>query len=808
MTVDADHRLLSEHTTDIVMRVRLDGVIEWVSPVIQEVLGFSPDQWVGRSTLDMVHPDFREELATQMQRVATTGEDARFEFPVIDADGASVWMESAGRLGNDSDGTQFRVVRLRNVNDSHEIQRQLAESEEMFRHAMMNAPIGMCLIAPDGSFLGVNPALCALLDRDEPTLLRTTWQEMTHPDDLEADLTLVADVIDGKRDTYRLAKRYLRPNGDVVWGDLSVSAVRTTDGRVRFFISQIVDVTAARQADQAAREATALLERSQSEYRMLAENASDVVFLAGPDRCVRWVSPSVTRSLGWTPDELVGTAMADLWRPEALAATERDRAAVYSGADPTPANGYLFELRARDGTYHWVAGRATPLVDDDGSPAGVVSGMKIVDDLVEAQRDLEAQRANLQAVLDSELDARVWLHPVRDGSGMIIDFTYGDANPAALEYLRRPASDLVGAQMLHLFPKQATGGLFQRYVETVESGTPLILSAAPFDSEISAETRRFDFRGVVVNGGLSLTWRDVTSEYRNQQVLRESEEHFRLLAENAADVVLLARDGILQWLSPSLNRVLGWLPEDWVGHRFEDFTHPDDIALAQARRDEINAGSARVTRLRLRSGEGDYHWVEVRAAPFTDAAGESNGIMASFHLVDDQMQAEAELAHQAHHDHLTGLLNRAEAYKKLESMRAHPQLPGTRILLAFADLDNLKEVNDANGHLAGDELLRVVAERVSVGLRANDLVARMGGDEFLIVLTGVPHTADGPALIERLMAGVNIPHDMGTYALHPRMSIGLTELTPGEDIEQAVRRADSAMYEAKKAGGNRIKVGA
>ena len=68
---------------------------------------------------------------------------------------------------------------------------------------------------------------------------------MTHPEDLEADLKLVSDVIDGKRDTYRLTKRYLRPNGDVVWGDLSVSAVRTTDGRVRFFLSQIVDVTAA-----------------------------------------------------------------------------------------------------------------------------------------------------------------------------------------------------------------------------------------------------------------------------------------------------------------------------------------------------------------------------------------------------------------------------------------------------------------------------------------------------------------------------------------------------------------------------------
>ena len=134
---------------------------------------------------------------------------------------------------------------------------------------------------------------------------------------------------------------------------------------------------------------------------MLAENASDVVFLAGPDRCVKWVSPSVTRSLGWTPDELVGTAMADLWRPEALAATERDRAAVYSGADPTPANGYLFELRAKTAPTTGWPDEPRQLSTTMGLPAGVVAGVKIVDELVEAQRDLEAQRANLQAVLDS-----------------------------------------------------------------------------------------------------------------------------------------------------------------------------------------------------------------------------------------------------------------------------------------------------------------------------------------------------------------------------------------------------------------------
>ena len=189
---------------------------------------------------------------------------------------------------------------------------------------------------------------------------------------------------------------------------------------------------------------------------MLAENASDVVFLAGPDRCVRWVSPSVTRSLGWT--------RKSWWA--------RHRRPVAPEASPQPNGIALRSTQARtprpltdtcssfgQRRHLPLGGRTShPFVDDDGSPAGVVSGVKIVDELVEAQRDLEAQRANLQAVFDLELDARVRLDPVRDASGVIVDFTYGDANPAALQYLQRPVSDLIGARLLHLFPSRQRAG--------------------------------------------------------------------------------------------------------------------------------------------------------------------------------------------------------------------------------------------------------------------------------------------------------------------------------------------------------------
>ena len=141
-------------------------------------------------------------------------------------------------------------------------------AERLWQLTVEHSPVGMTLVDPDGTLLSANRALCAMLGRTEDDLRGTHIKDLTHPDDLPEHLALYDATIAGERSSYRITKRCVRGDGTTVWGDLSVSAVRTTDGRVRFFISQIVDVTAARQADQAAREATALLERSQSEYRM------------------------------------------------------------------------------------------------------------------------------------------------------------------------------------------------------------------------------------------------------------------------------------------------------------------------------------------------------------------------------------------------------------------------------------------------------------------------------------------------------------------------------------------------------------
>lgn len=113
---------------------------------------------------------------------------------------------------------------------------RLAASEEMFRLAFDHSSIGMCLVSPLGQFVRVNPALCRMLDRPQTRLLECTWQELTHPEDLDVDLAHVDDVLHDRIQDYRLLKRFLKPDGTLVWGDLSVSCVRNADRTVRHFV--------------------------------------------------------------------------------------------------------------------------------------------------------------------------------------------------------------------------------------------------------------------------------------------------------------------------------------------------------------------------------------------------------------------------------------------------------------------------------------------------------------------------------------------------------------------------------------------
>lgn len=180
--------------------------------------------------------------------------------------------------------------------------------------------------------------------------------------------------------------------------------------------------------------------------------------------------------------------------------------------------------------------------------------------------------------------------------------------------------------------------------------------------------------------------------------------------------------------------------------------------------------------------------------------------MSTFRGIDHEVEAEEALRRQAQLDGLTGIHRREEAWRLLDRLSRHDQRTGRRSAVLFCDLDDFKAVNDRLGHQAGDEMLRSVAGRLRRSVRAEDLVARIGGDEFLVVLQHVHGTADARATAQSILRSVQMPLVIADEMFMPSMSIGVALVHEGEEAEAVVSRADSAMYIAKRRARGMVSV--
>ena len=489
--------------------------------------------------------------------------------------------------------------------------------------------------------------------------------------------------------------------------------------------------------------------------------------------------------------------------PEDREAFDRCWRSCGAGREPLFWEGRL----QQEGATTWVRIEGMPQPQADGSILwqGVLTN---IDQEVVARRAMERDQARLGTTLDSLLDPHLILQPVRRAGGAIVDFRIIDANTAACADQELPREQLVGAHLLELLPAHAEAGLLERYIQVLESGEPLALNDVPVHHAHRGGDRFLDIRAVRGAASLSCSWRDVSDRYEAARRLAESEERYRLLAENSSDVVMqLGNDGIIRWVSPSLTTMLGWAQSEWIGQLGTEFLeHQGDAETYRANLEALQSGRSVVARDRIRDRSGIWHWAETHACPFRTASGDIDGIVAFFRTIDTEVEAEAALERQASTDALTGLPNRRETFRRLAALtngKANAA-DSPSVALAFCDLDHFKQINDRHGHAAGDALLQCVGERLQRVLRRIDLVGRIGGDELLVMLVGVSNIKEALALAEAMRVAVREPVAIGATSVTTTLSIGITLCRPGESVDALVARADAAMYQAKQAGRDRV----
>ena len=255
--------------------------------------------------------------------------------------------------------------------------------------------------------------------------------------------------------------------------------------------------------------------------------------------------------------------------------------------------------------------------------------------------DSVRSRHLLRVVADAMLDPQVLLEPVRDSQGRVVDFLYVEVNRATCEYLGLSRDELLGHGLMSKSPGIAEAGLFADYVRCLDTGEPVVHDDFTYDNEILAGTRRYDIRASrATSTAISLTWRDVTERYAAAQRLAESQLNYRLLAENAGDLVVVIRDGRFVWVSPSCTDVIGGSPDYWVGHEATEIVLPEERERIAESTEVVESGGAVQMRHRVQALDGTIHWVDVHAKPFHAPDGREDGITAAMRVIDYEVAAE------------------------------------------------------------------------------------------------------------------------------------------------------------------------
>jgi diguanylate cyclase (GGDEF)-like protein/PAS domain S-box-containing protein len=281
---------------------------------------------------------------------------------------------------------------------------------------------------------------------------------------------------------------------------------------------------------------------------------------------------------------------------------------------------------------------------------------------------------------------------------------------------------------------------------------------------------------------------------------------FRTLVHHASDLITVVEPGgTIMYQSPSVQRLIGSGQDDLAGTDYFDLLVEDDVPHVRAIFTDVSAApDATVTaEYRMRHTDGSSRYVESIVSNLVDDPT-VNGLVLNTRDVTDRKILQEELAHQAFHDSLTGLSNRAVFHDRIGHALARSERHDTRLAVFLLDLDGFKTVNDSLGHDAGDQLLIAVAKRLEFQGRSSDTVARIGGDEFGILLEDDADEARARSLADRALAAFAVPFEVQGREVFIRASIGIVLSVPGDsDTDELIRNADTAMYAAKAAGKGR-----
>ena len=462
-----------------------------------------------------------------------------------------------------------------------------------------------------------------------------------------------------------------------------------------------------------------------------------------------------------------------------------------------------YRLRRHDGEYRWIIDAGRPIYARNGEFAGYIGSCLDITDRRNTEAELRDREQHMRTLLSAMGEGVI----LRDATGRVQSY-----NNAAAELLGLSPQEMADWQTedgrLRYFDEN--GDIFSpRHfpsLRALASGKPktgtlgierpdrsrrwLWVNAKPFFDDESGELR-----------GVVSTLADITLGREHEEQRRLALTVFRNSVE--AIIVTDAEERILS-VNQAFTEVTGYAAEDVIGKTprlLGSGTHGREFYEAMWR--DLRILGVWKGEIQDRRKDGSLYPASLSISTVRDSNGRITHYVAVFSDITERKASEARIAYLAQHDALTGLPNRALLQDRLDQALAHATRQGKRIALMFLDLDRFKTINDSLGHLTGDKLLQGVAGRLRQCVRETDTVSRQGGDEFIIVLTGVDSPDEAGRVAAKILDQLDAAFDVDGQQLRTSFSIGIA-LFPedGHDPETLMKNADTAMYHAKESGRN------
>ena len=681
---------------------------------------------------------------------------------------------------------------------------QLEEKSRLLQTTLGSISQGIFMLGEDGRVSTFNDRVCELLDLPKSFLeSRPTLQEITLFQLNRGDFGPNANLVDPNARQYvaaagnaEIPTLYLRKTkaGRVI--EVKTQTV-STGGMVRTF----TDVTNYIDAERARERLHLLLEATQSMARV---GGWEVDVRTGT---VFWTD-EVYRILDTSPQEYTSTTDTTLhfFTPESALKIE---AAIDDAVTKAKPHDLELEMITARGRRIWVHSKSTVTLEN----GQVVKRTSVLQDITErklAEAALRQSEDNFRQIT-SQMPGMVYrLRIGRDNSRI-----YSFVSPGVRElYGVEPEAVMADGSILHRFRHPDDRPMVQREIETVvNQGLPLnsefriVLDDGTLKwVHMTSSSISTDEGGSVRNGVML----DITARKIAEFKLREAEERWKLALDSTGD-------GVWDWNLQTGEEVFSQRLLEMYGFEVGELkseakeldarTHPDDLEQLQRDRQAHFDGltPTYVNEHRMRRKDGSWKWILARGMVVSrDAQGKPLRMIGTHTDITGRKHSEALIWQQANFDALTGLPNRRMLRDRLEQDIKKCRREGLQLAILFIDLDHFKEVNDTLGHDQGDVLLMEAAHRIRTSVRESDTVARMGGDEFTVVLSELTDLDSIERIIQGILTAMSIVFQLGDEQVYVTASVGITMYPDdGTEVDNLFKNADQALYVAKGAGRNR-----